>query len=276
MTGIVWMPLRIGAKREQMGGFADVLEGNINLSTHSTDGTPERYDSNAAAHYAAYRPALHSMILARALPRGASFDIGLDIGCGTGYSAVALAEYCNVVHGIDPSPSMLERAIAHEQVHYVDGAAEHIPLPSDAVDVITFAGSLFYVNVDVAGEEVRRVGRVGATVIAYDFEILLEHVLRQCGIDSQANASGYDHSRNFSGVPGFNEVAVRSEQVTLSMSPAEAAHVLLSDSYRYDRLAARYRTSDPFEAVAEELRSAYERVAVAADLYYSTYRLVEE
>lgn len=246
------------------------------MSTHSTDETMERYDANAARHYAAYRPPLHSMILGRALLRGASFDVGLDVGCGTGYSAVALAEYCKDVHGIDPSASMLERAIAHEKVQYVDGAAERIPLPSDAVDVITFAGSLFYVNVDVAGEEVRRVGRGRAIVIVYDFEILLDQVLRQCGIDPEATASGYDHSKNFSGVPGFDEVAVKSERVGVPMSPTEMAHVLLSDSHRYDRLAERYRTSDPFAAVVEELRASHGRVAVEADLYYSTYRLMEK
>src|SRR5690625_4484968 len=87
-----------------------VLEGYTKLSSHPADGTMERYDANAAAHYAAYRPPLHAMILGRVLTGNASFDIGLDIGCGTGYSAVALAKYCKFVYGIDPSPSMLNRA----------------------------------------------------------------------------------------------------------------------------------------------------------------------
>ncbi|HET8656206.1 MAG TPA: class I SAM-dependent methyltransferase [Longimicrobiaceae bacterium] len=232
----------------------------------------ERYDPVAAAHYAAYRPPLHSMILGRALSGDGSFGVGLDVGCGTGYSAVALAEYCRRVYGIDPSPSMLGQATAHERVSYLGGAAERIPLPDHSVDVVTFAGSLFYADAVAAGEEVARVAREGAVVVVYDFEVLLDEVLRRCGVDPQAGGSDYDHRTNFSGAPGLAELMVRSERVSLAVSASELAHVLLSDSHRYDRFAERYRASDPFPALTGELRSAYDRATIEADVYYSKYR----
>jgi ubiquinone/menaquinone biosynthesis C-methylase UbiE len=53
----------------------------------------ERYDQVTAGHYAAYRPALHSLILRRVFSDADSFDVGLDGGCGTGHSAIALAAH---------------------------------------------------------------------------------------------------------------------------------------------------------------------------------------
>jgi SAM-dependent methyltransferase len=213
------------------------------------------------------------MILGRVLSGDGSFDVGLDVGCGTGYSAAALAEYCEHVHGIDPSPSMLSQATAYDRVSYLGGAAEHIPLPDASVEIITFAGSLFYADPEATREEVRRVGRDGALVVAYDFELLLDEIVRRCGVDPQVNESGYDHRTNFSGAPGFTELVVGSERVGVEVSAPELAHLLLSDSYRFDRLATRYGTSDPFPALAEALRSAHERVTIAAGIYYSKYRI---
>jgi ubiquinone/menaquinone biosynthesis C-methylase UbiE len=235
--------------------------------------TTERYDPTSAAHYSAYRPPLHPLILRRVLSEGESFGAGLDVGCGTGYSATALAAYCARVYGIDPSLAMLREAAAHERVSYFGGAAERIPLPDHSVEVVTFAGSLFYADVGAAGAEVRRVGRGGGLVVAYDFEILLDEVLRRCGVDPDVVESDYDHRASFSGIAGFTELEVGSERVGLRVSPAELAHLLLSDSHRYDRLATRYRASDPFPMLAEEIRSMDDHAKIEADIYYSKYRI---
>jgi SAM-dependent methyltransferase len=60
----------------------------------------------------------------------------LDLGCGTGRFAAALAERhgCTAI-GVDPSPGML--AVARERsasVTWLDGRAERIPLADDAVE----------------------------------------------------------------------------------------------------------------------------------------------
>ncbi|MEO9894623.1 methyltransferase domain-containing protein [Aurantibacter sp.] len=75
------------------------------------------YDTINAEHYAAYRPPLHQVILEKCLQKK-THNIGLDIGCGTGNSSIALAKFCNRVIGIDPSKSMLERALLHAIVSY--------------------------------------------------------------------------------------------------------------------------------------------------------------
>lgn len=233
----------------------------------------ERYDATAAAHYSAYRPPLHQLILGRVLGEGASFGVGLDVGCGTGYSAVALADRCARVYAIDPSLAMLREAVAHERVIYLGGAAERIPLPDRCAEIVTFAGSLFYADVEAAGEEVRRVGRAGALVVAYDFEILLDELLRRCGVDPEAVESDYDHRANFAGVAGLAEREVGSGRVGLRVSPAELAHLLLSDSHRFDRLATRFHAPDPFPMLEREIRSMGDPAAIEADIYYSKYRI---
>jgi len=78
------------------------------------------YNSNVAKHDAGFRPALHEVILRRLIRPGERFGIGLDVGCGTGYSTVALAEYCKSAIGLDPNQPMLDKATAHPKISYVN------------------------------------------------------------------------------------------------------------------------------------------------------------
>lgn len=89
----------------------------------------EGYDRAVAAHYSSYRPPLHQMILQKVLSSEELFDDGLDVGCGTGYSAVALADYCLRVYGVEPSQSMLDLAMPHDKIIYLKGTSGNIPLP---------------------------------------------------------------------------------------------------------------------------------------------------
>ena len=63
----------------------------------------------------------------------------LDIGCGTGRSSVALAEFCGHVVAIDPSQEMLDAATPHRKITFSQGAGERIPLPNRSIDIVTFA-----------------------------------------------------------------------------------------------------------------------------------------
>lgn len=78
----------------------------------------ERYDTLAAHHYAAFRPPLHTRILERVIHPGESFQTGLDVGCGTGHSTLALRRHCAHVIGLDPSQAMLDAAQAHAGITY--------------------------------------------------------------------------------------------------------------------------------------------------------------
>ena len=73
----------------------------------------DKYTETVAAHYAAYRPPLHPHILKRVLSNAGTFAVGLDIGCGTGRSSVALTPFCERVFAIDPSDSMLAETTNH-------------------------------------------------------------------------------------------------------------------------------------------------------------------
>ena len=233
----------------------------------------ELYNKEIATHYAAFRPPLHQVILAKVLARGERFSAGLDVGCGTGYSTVALAEYSHAVLGIDPSLSMLDEALPHERITYSQGSGEEIPLSNDAVDVVTFAGSLFYAKSDALTSELRRVCRPEAVVIVYDFEILLDHFLRNWGISAPELEGGYDHELNFSGVAGFEEIIVGNEQVQVDASVEELAHVLLSDLYRYEAFVAFYGTRDPFRALINDLGRLGDSLSLRANVFFASYHL---
>lgn len=233
----------------------------------------ERYDEAAAAHYSAYRPPLHALILGKALPKGRSTAVGLDVGCGVGHSAIALVRYCANAYAIDASPFMLARAAEDDRVTYFAARVEQLPIQSNTVNLITFAGSLFYVDRDAAGVEIRRICSRNAEVIIYDFEILLEEILQRCGIDPRAAESKYDHGVNFSGDPGFAEVVVKTERLSVETSTSELAHILLSDSNRLDQFANKYDTANPFGSLERDLSSATDRFSVEADIYYSKYRV---
>jgi ubiquinone/menaquinone biosynthesis C-methylase UbiE len=65
----------------------------------------------------------------------------VDLGCGTGrFSAALAARFDAQVIAVDPSAKMLAharaKAAAHEQVRYVRGAAEAIPLSDRSVDLV--------------------------------------------------------------------------------------------------------------------------------------------
>lgn len=233
----------------------------------------ERYDRIAAGHYAAYRPPLHQVILRSVLLPEELFSVGLDLGCGTGCSAVALAQYCACVYGVDPSLSMLAEATAHEKVVYLAGTAERIPLPEHSVDIVTFGGSLHYADTEATSEGIRSVCRQDATVLAYDFRIRLGPVSERLGLDPQGHESDYDHRANFSGVYGFTERQLESQRVRVGMSAPDLAHLLLSDSYRLDRLGNRYNAADVFPALVTELQTVCVDLAIDADLYYARYRV---
>lgn len=259
----------------------------------------ERYDTAAAAHYAAYRPRLHRLILQRALGEDARFGDGLDIGCGTGYSAIALSEACERVVGVDPSPAMLERATPHERVRYLPGSGDALPLPDGSADVITFAGSLFYTDTPATHAEARRVARPGALAIVYDFDLDLAAPLASIlpeptsletssGANSETSAPDaapadgvYNHRINLTGRAGFTERLVRHETVPVPMSPSQLAHVLLSDSHRMDRLAAApgiapgLSPADLHPMLTRSLAAHADTHDVPAKLYYAVYGVVK-
>lgn len=235
----------------------------------------ERYDGNSARHYAAFRPPLHRLILERVMGPHERFRAGLDVGCGTGYSAVALAGYCDQVLGLDPSGSMLERAQRHPKITYIQGSGDALSqLPLQPFGVVTFAGSLVYAKTDKLRRELRCVCAPGGTILAYDFEVLLNEAMAMAGVECAAVSSEYDHRANLSGWTEFAIERSGTERLRLEVTGREMAHVLLSDSNRYDAFAKHFPGSDPFEATVAWLERAPGAVQLAADVYFTRYRFL--
>ena len=231
------------------------------------------YDEQIAYHYSAYRPPLHDLIVAEALD-DRFFRNGLDIGCGTGYSCLALTNHCERVTGIDQSRSMLDRATKHPKVDYLPGTAENLPIADCSVDLVTFAGVFSYLNANEAVDELKRVCRENALILPYDFEVLIDDLMLRFDLPSHHDDDDYDHTSNPSGIADVATLKQVSRSVDFQVSNEEAAHILLSDKSRHERLSAIFGTSDPFGHVVEKLAETGWNGRLQARIHYSLHQLV--
>lgn len=138
------------------------------------------YNNAVAKHYTAFRPALHEVILRRLISPVEYFKIGLDIGCGTGCSTVALADYCDHVFGLKPSRPMLNQAIIHPKISYVNGFGDDFStIEQPHYNVISFAGSLFYTKSNRLKSELLRTLSADGIILVYDFQIFLSNLRKE-------------------------------------------------------------------------------------------------
>ena len=230
------------------------------------------YDEQIAQHYAAYRPPLHQLILAEIL-QDQQFEMGLDIGCGTGYSTLALTDYCDHVIGVDQSQSMLSRATKHAKAEYRAGTGELLPIDDGSINVVTLAGVYFYLDAEKTLNELARVCRKHAPVALYDFEILIEELMQLFGLAPEQDDTGYDHASNPSGMDGVSTIQQVTRTLSIQVTEAQAAHILLSDKARHLPLSDLYHTADPFQRVVEKLEQSRWSGHLQADIYYSLHQL---
>ncbi|MEK6335995.1 MAG: class I SAM-dependent methyltransferase [Acidobacteriota bacterium] len=87
----------------------------------------------------------------------------LDLGCGTGRFSTALGEAfsCRVI-GVEPSAAMLQVARNREDISWLQGQAENLPLSDGAVDLV-FMSQVFHHLIDsrTALNHIRRVLKPG-------------------------------------------------------------------------------------------------------------------
>ena len=233
-----------------------------------------QYSDQIAKHYAAFRPALHGPILRRLIRNDEHFQAGLDIGCGTGYSAIALTEYCDKVFGLDPSQAMLDEATPHPRVSYVQGSGEDLSVVCESLfAVITFAGSLSYLKTNRLRSELLRTLAVDGVVLVYDFQVLLESLAAQMGVSCCSTPSGYNYMENLSDWPEFASEGTKTERISLDLSVREATHLLLANSDRYTAFQELFPGADPFERLTERLLGRGGRLELDAEIYFSRHSL---
>ena len=98
----------------------------------------------------------------------------LDVCCGTGDLALALARCGAQTVGLDFSEAMLEVAAARssrgEPVQFVRGDAQRLPFPDDCFDIVTVGYGLRNLASWEAGlRQVQRVARPGGRLAVLDF-----------------------------------------------------------------------------------------------------------
>jgi demethylmenaquinone methyltransferase / 2-methoxy-6-polyprenyl-1,4-benzoquinol methylase len=108
-----------------------------------------------------------------------SGDRALDLCCGTGDLALALAQRGAEVAGVDFSPAMLEIAEARRQrnfksqisnLKFMPGDAQQVPFPDASFDIVTVGYGLRNLTSWEKGlDEMRRVARPGARLVVLDF-----------------------------------------------------------------------------------------------------------
>jgi SAM-dependent methyltransferase len=124
----------------------------------------------AAERYARNRPYFHPLVIARIrtflnLPR--PVPQALDVGCGTGQSALALTDIATSVIATDLSPSMLAHAPVHERIHYVEAPAEKLPVNDQSIDLLTVSLAFHWFNRRRFLAEAHRTLRPTGTLVIY-------------------------------------------------------------------------------------------------------------
>lgn len=240
----------------------------------------KEYDHITAFHYSAYRPPLHKNILARCLGKNEAYNLGLDVGCGTGQSSIALIDHCKKVFGIEPSKDMLVKSIRHPQTEYILYDCNNIAFENDYFDIITFAGSLFYAKSQKLLDEVIRVSKCPAKIIVYDFEVLLDPILEKLNIHFSSNQkSYYNHQENFSGLIQKN-LRMKDElkmSTSFDIVNSNLVHLLLSSKENYCLLHDKFGGENLYNEILQKLNTLLisENSNMEAIAYSTIYEIVK-
>jgi SAM-dependent methyltransferase len=224
------------------------------------------YDTIIASHYSAYRPPLHAPLLQSVLG-DARFGTGLDVGCGTGQSSVALTSFCEQVYGLEPSTAMLERAVTHPSVTYQHRMQEL----NKKVELLCFFGSLHYISEEELQQYLRALS-AGGTILCLDFEVDYTDILAALGVILPPG--DYDHQKNLDsyGLSGFENIAQETMKLSFTCNPEALGHLLLSAGVFQDAFATVFQQPDPYGPLVEKLYKILPgEIELAATGYFSRY-----
>lgn len=234
------------------------------------------YDKITAFHYASYRPPLHLKVLKKTLGEKL-YNSGLDIGCGTGESSIALSEFCNHVVGIDSSSDMLSKGKRHAKISYSFIDKTQINFKDASFNIITLAGSLWYAKSQQLLDEIVRVSDTHSKILIYDFQVFLEDVLGRLGFEKQESVGDYNHQENFFGLytGAIKKLNEGHERVQIEMTAKELAHLILSVKEQYLFFEELYGSGELFTIVVEKISSDSRSKSfnIQADTFFTLYQI---
>jgi SAM-dependent methyltransferase len=132
---------------------------------------PKDLFSRSAAGYARFRPKYPARLfdwLAEVTP---ARDLCVDVGTGSGQSAVELGERFTRVVALDPSEAQLARAAPHPRVSYRRGEAEATGVEAASADLVASSQAFHWFDHPRFYEEVRRIARPGGLVAVWCYGI---------------------------------------------------------------------------------------------------------
>ena len=194
-----------------------------------------------AAGYAFSRPAVHPHIISKIredLRLEGPAGCALDIGCGAGLSTAALAPLARCVAGLEPVVAMLaHRHTVAPGASFVAAQAERLPFAAGSFDIVTAAGSLNYVDLELFLPDLARVLTPRGVMVIYDFS-----AGRRLRGDDALDAWYAEFERRYPPKPGY-DMDVRS--------------------LGYERAGLRLDAVEPFEVAVPMARESYVAYAMS-------------
>jgi len=126
--------------------------------------------------------------------------------------------------------------------------------------------------------EIVHIAKPSATILVYDFEVLLNDILESLGVIPLAKIGNtYKHDTNFHGLgEEYIKLKIKVDETTgIKTSPTKLAHLLLSDKAHFHLLAAKLGKNNLFPKIVEQLeQNAIEsKHRIKANLFYSIYQV---
>ena len=153
----------------------------------------------------------------------------VDVGCGTGQSTFHWSKHFTQCIGVDSSVTQIQYAKENldgkgSNIEFMMGTAEHLPLPDNSVDLISFGTSWHWMKFDEVSKEIRRVLRKPGCFAAYGYtppsfsnaegKTLVNNLMDICIFASYPLIPKQYFSNMYEGIP--------------SPHPVDAKHILIN------------------------------------------------
>jgi hypothetical protein len=133
--------------------------------------TKDLFSSQSKA-YAAFRPTYPPELYQFIFRHTQNFDSAWDCATGNGQVARDLSKRFNNVYATDISQQQLDEAFKADNIKYTVSKAEQTVFEDSSFDLITVGQALHWINTTDFYNEVKRVGRKGATIAVWGYSLL--------------------------------------------------------------------------------------------------------